>query len=173
MNQSPSFAPLLMCVCASTCVCVCICNHYCRQISSIHTASIHHHLPLTFLIAIDLFARHKYLCWDALSQVYTHACAHTRRQTASNLFCSLSAWLSSGANVINSCAVLSAACSCPNVGQYWPGDGSISPRLCLCEGMDSYQSERQGIVDLDHQGELNCLRRSNFCCYNYRLIKAF
>lgn len=49
-------------VCLCERVCVCICNHYCRQISSIHTASIHHHLPLTFLIAIDLFARHKYLC---------------------------------------------------------------------------------------------------------------
>lgn len=53
------------------CVCVCahtVCMHKCvvviyqrGQILSIHKASIHHHLPLTFLIAIDLFARHKYL----------------------------------------------------------------------------------------------------------------
>ena len=45
-------------------VCVCVCAfviHYCGQTLSIHAAGIHHHLPLTFLIAIDLFAGHKYL----------------------------------------------------------------------------------------------------------------
>ena len=49
-----------MCARASVSVCAFV-IHYCDQNLSIQTANIHHHLPLTFLIAIDLFAMHKYL----------------------------------------------------------------------------------------------------------------
>lgn len=56
------------------------------QILSIHKARIRRHLPLTFLIAIDLFAGHKYLWWNPLSRVYTGTHTHMR---ASNLFAHL------------------------------------------------------------------------------------
>lgn len=86
---------LIPVICVHACILVQVrartrCDHYRRQISSIRTAGIHQYLPLTFLIAIDLFARHKYLCWrkSSLSQVCTrtHARASPDRQRASYLF---------------------------------------------------------------------------------------
>lgn len=71
--------------CVRACFCKCahvrVCNHCRRQISSIRTAGIHHHLPLTFLIAIDLFAAHKYLCWNSLPPKFARARALTHAQT--------------------------------------------------------------------------------------------
>lgn len=117
------WSAVYVCVCKRVCTLV---IHYCGQNLSIHTAGIHHHLPLTFLIAIDLFAGHKYLYWNPLlSWVLTHT--HTHKDSLKS-YCSLSAWLSSGANVMNYSTVLCAAYSCHNIGQTLPEDGSISPR---------------------------------------------
>lgn len=83
------------CTCTYTCVrthAVCMHSYVFviyqhGHILSIHKSSFHHHLSLTFLITIDLFARHKYLWWNPLSQDYTQTHTHTWEPQICLLIC--------------------------------------------------------------------------------------
>lgn len=62
-----------MCVCVrvSARECVCVCLRKCQKLS-IHSASIHHHLTLNFVMIIDLFAWQKIYRKSQLTEQHTH-----------------------------------------------------------------------------------------------------